>query len=218
MARKNSENIGFIGAGEQAKTHFLALMNVMPTIKKCFVSSRTLQSEKKFVEQMIKFYPKVQFVLCNSDYEKAIVDSDIIVTAISGQEKILKANWIKKGAFYCHVGGLEDEYEVAKKASKIVCDDWNVVKHRTQTISRMYKEGILKDNDIYGNLYEIVGKRKNGREKDDEFIYFNSVGLSYVDIALANDMYKKVINKKLGKMIKIQNMNMFDVNENKFIL
>ena len=45
---------------------------------------------------MLKFYPNVKFIPCNSNYEMAVINSDIIVTAISGQEPILKAKWIKK--------------------------------------------------------------------------------------------------------------------------
>ena len=41
---------------------------------------------------------------------------DIIVTAISGQDTILKAEWIKSGAFYCNVAGLEDVDAVELKA------------------------------------------------------------------------------------------------------
>lgn len=216
LARKDSKVIGFIGSGEQAKTHFLSIMSVMPNIEKCYVSSKSDNSERNFISQMSKFYPNIDFVPCNSNYKMAVINSDIIVTAISGQEPILKAKWIKKGAFYCHVGGWEDEYEVALKANKIVCDDWNVVKHRTQTISRMYKEGLLKDRDIYADLYEIVNKLKFGRQSEEEFIYFNAVGLSYVDIALANDIYIKVLANNLGKDVVIQEKNMFEIDIDKF--
>lgn len=209
LAKKNSETIGFIGSGEQAKSHFLSMMSVLPNIKICKVSSRSIDSELKFIKQMSNFYPNVKFIACNSNYKDA-ADADIIVTAISGQEKILQADWIKDGTFYCHVGGLEDDFSVALKANKIVCDDWNVVKHRTQTISQMYKQGILKDEDIYANLYEIVTNKKKGRENNKEFIYFNSVGLSYIDIALANWMYKKAISKGLGNTIDLQEKSMFD--------
>ena len=218
LAKSNSRTIGFIGSGEQAKAHFLTMLSTIKTIEECRISSRTEESEKKFIQQMSKFYPNIKFISCKSNHEKAIKDADIIVTAISAQEPVLKANWIKEGALYCHVAGYEDEYAVAKKADKIICDDWNVVKHRTQTISRMYKEGILKDEDIYGNLYEIVNNKKIGRENNNEFIYFNAVGLSYIDIALANDMYKKVVNKELGTEIKMQTTNMYDIDSKNFIL
>jgi len=80
----------------------------------------------------------------------------------------------------------------------------------------MYKEGILKDENIYANLYEIVNELKFGRQSDNEFIYFNAVGLSYVDIALANDMYKKVLAKNLGKDTTMQDKNMFEIDIDKF--
>lgn len=210
LASKKSEVIGFIGAGEQAKAHFLAMKEVLPQIKVCKVASRTSVSEEKFINQMKKFYPDVEFVACSGCCQMAAGDADIIVTAISSQEKVLQAEWIKEGAFYCHVAGLEDDFAVPLKASKIVCDDWNVVKHRTQTISQMYSQGILADKDIYANLSEIILGEKPGRENEKEFIYFNSVGLSYLDVSLSNWMYKTANSLGLGSWITMQEKSMFD--------
>ena len=81
----------------------------------------------------------------------------------------------------------------------------------------MYKAGVLKDADIYANLNEIIEGNKPGREDDNEFIYFNSVGLSFLDVALANWMYEKVEEKKLGTDFVLQNMSMFDIDE-KFVV
>lgn len=210
LAKKDAEVIGFIGAGEQSKAHFLTMMAVRPGIRECRIASRTAKSEQKFAEQMGRFYPEVSFVCCNSDYASAVNTADIIVTAISGQETILKAEWIKNGAFYCHVAGLEDEFAVAQKASKIVVDDWEVVKHRTQTISQMYQQGLLSDDDIYANLIDIITGKKAARENDREFIYFNSVGLSFLDIALATSMYERVTKKSLGSDVLMQEKSMFE--------
>lgn len=210
LARREPKNIGFIGTGEQAKSHFLAMKNVFPSIEKCSISANSEKSEELFIEQMSRFHSEVKFTAFHENYRNAVEDADIIITAISGQEPILKADWIKTGAFYCHVGGYEDEFAVAEKADKIVCDDWSVVKHRTQTISRMYKKGILLDSDIYANLYEIVAGHKVGREKDDEFIYYNGVGMSYVDVALANWMYEKAKEQGYGQIITLQDKSMFD--------
>lgn len=211
LVKKDSEVIGFIGAGEQAKSHLMAMKAACSTIKKCYVASRTEASENLFVEQMSRFYPDIIFEKCKSDYKKAVECADIIVTAISGQEKILQADWVKKGAFYCHVAGLEDDFSVPKKADKIVCDSWQVVKHRTQTISQMYQLGLLNDDDIYADLHEIVTKKKNARETEDEFIYFNSVGMSFVDTLLAYRMYQKCVDAEKGKIINLKEKSMFDL-------
>lgn len=210
LANPESQVMGIIGAGEQAKSHFLAMKAQFPGLAVCRVSSRTLESEQTFIRQMSRFHPDVEFVPCGGEHAAAICGADILVTAISGQAKLLQAEWIKAGATYFHVGGLEDDFAVPLKASKIVCDAWNVVKHRTQTISQMYQQGLLQDSDIHADLPEIVTGQKSGRETPDEFIYYNGVGLSYVDVALSNWMYRTARDKGLGQMITLQDKSMFD--------
>lgn len=192
LARKDSEIIGFLGSGEQAKMHLLAFSKVLPNLKECKVASRNPASEQTFVKQLQPLVPHIKISACNSDFEKAATGSDVVVTAISAQLPLLKAAWLKKGVYYNHVGGWEDEYEVPLISDKIVCDDWNSVKHRTQTISRLYQLGKLKDIDIYADLHEIAAGSKPGRETEEEIIYFNPVGLSYVDVAMAKAFYNKV--------------------------
>jgi len=205
LAPSKVETIGFIGSGEQAKTHFMVIKSLFKTIKTCKVSSRRASSEEAFIKELSAFFPDVSFEACNSNYEKATENADIIVTAISSQTPILKAEWIKKGCLYCHVGGFEDEFNVPLKADKIVCDHWESAKHRTQTISRMFKQNLLSDNDIYSDLDKIVSGERTGRTSDDEFIYFNAVGLSYVDVALSYHMYTMAVNKGTGTDWTFQN-------------
>jgi ornithine cyclodeaminase/alanine dehydrogenase-like protein (mu-crystallin family) len=140
----------------------------------------------------------------------AIDGADIIVTATSAQAPLLKAAWVKPGAFYSHVGGWEDEYAVAKNCDKIVCDDWETVKHRTQTLSRMYKDGALTDADIHADLVELATGAKPGRESATERIYFNAVGLAYVDVAIAVAMYERAVESGLGQNLQIQHEMIFE--------
>jgi ornithine cyclodeaminase/alanine dehydrogenase-like protein (mu-crystallin family) len=198
LSREDSRSIGFIGAGEQARRHLDLIKEVRPGLQRCCVSSRTDATVTSFIEEEKERHPNMEFIACGNDFGSAVQDADIIVTAISGQADVLKAKWIKAGAFYVHVAGWEDEYAVAKRAAKIVCDDWECVKHRTQTISRMYKEGVLQDADIYGNLEEIISGKKAGRENKSEFIYFCSVGLAFIDVMFAKYIYEKCKDRQLG--------------------
>lgn len=195
------ETIGIVGAGEEARMHFSLLKYMFPSIKECRVSSINTMIEYGFIDKFKDIVPDVRFIACNNDSYLCASNADIIVTAISGQSPVLKAKDITKGGLYIHVGGWEDEYGVALKADKIVCDDWQVVKHRSQTLCRMYKDGILKDSDIYANLSEIICGAKRGRENDDEFIYFNSVGLSYIDINFAYFIYQAAMRLELGHSV-----------------
>ncbi len=189
LSRENARTIGFIGAGKQARSHLDSIKAVRPGLKTCYVSSRSEETVESFIQEEREKHPDMEFIGCGDNYARAVGDADIIVTATSTQADLLKAKWVKKGATYIHVGGWEDEFAVAQMADKIVCDRWECVKHRGQTICRMYKAGLLSDEDIYSNIDEIISGMKHGREKEEEFIYFNSVGLAFIDVYIAKYIY-----------------------------
>lgn len=209
FARQDSKTIAFIGAGEQAKMHLLGMKTAVPSIEACRIAAKYAHEEAQFVAEMGRLFPDMRFATANTDAHKAMAGADILVTATSAQAPLLKAAWMKPGAFYSHIGGWEDEYDVAKQCDKIVCDDWETVKHRTQTLSRMYKDGHLSDDDIYANLVEVVAGEKAGRETAEERIYFNAVGLAYVDIAIAYAMYRRAKAAGSGQRLSIQETMIF---------
>ncbi len=210
LARKNSESIGFIGSGEQAKMHLIAMKTAVPTLSECRIGAKTGPEEEQFIREMSAVLPGMSFVAAETDLQKATAGADIIVTATSAQAPLLKAAWMKPGAFYSHVGGWEDEYAVAKQCDKIVCDDWETVKHRTQTLSRMYKDGELADSDIYGNLIDLVSGEKPGRQSDDERTYFNAVGLAYADVGIAYAMFRRALESGAGGELTLQETMIFE--------
>lgn len=210
LARQDSETIGFIGAGEQAKMHLIAMKTALPSLSLCRIAAKDPSEEVQFVEEMAAILPAMQFEIAESNLEYATKDADVIVTATSAQAPLLKAKWMKPGAFYSHIGGWEDEYAVAKSCDKIVCDDWETVKHRTQTLSRMYKDGELSDGDIHGNLVDLITGKLPGRESDDERTYFNAVGLAYVDVAIAMAMYERASEAGMGQDLQVQHEMIFE--------
>lgn len=209
LARRDSEVIGFIGAGEQAKMHLLSMKVTRPGLKECRVAAKTLVEEQEFIAELSPLFPDMRFIAAETHGRAAMNGADILVTATSAQAPLLKAEWMKPGAFYSHIGGWEDEYAVAQQCDKIVCDDWDTVTHRTQTLSRMYAEGLLSANDIHADLHELVSGSKPGREADDERIYFNAVGLAYIDVAIGLAMYRRALSARAGRRLDLQECMIF---------
>ena len=88
----------------------------------------------------------------------------------------------------------------------IVCDDWHALKHRgSPTIARMFEKGLLTDNDVHANLYEIITGEKQGRLNDNQFIYFNAIGLSYIDVSVATWLYNRAKAMGLGQAFDFSN-------------
>ncbi len=210
LAREDSEVIGFIGAGEQAKMHMLAMKSVRPSLKQCRVASKVAEEEHQFIDELAPLFPDMEFVAADTHSRRAMDGADILVTATSAQAPLLHAEWMKPGAFYSHIGGWEDEYEVALQCDKIVCDDWETVTHRTQTLSRMYKEGLISGSNIHADLHELVSGFKPGRESPDERIYFNAVGLAYVDVAIGLSLYHRAKAAGAGQELDLQHCMIFE--------
>lgn len=206
--------LGLLGSGEEAFMHLYVMCKLFPSITECRVSSRKASSEERFRDAATRLFPHINIVCCDSDYEKAASGADIIVTAISGQVPLLKADWVKPGAFYCHVGGIEDEYAVAQKADKIVCDSWEALKHRgSPTISHMYRDGVLSDSDIYAELDELVCGKKPGRESDAEFIYFNSIGMAFTDLFVSAFLLNVCDELGIGQPMERSAFNAFELSD-----
>ncbi len=210
LARQDATTIGFIGAGEQAKMHLLAMKTAVPSLERCLVAAKDAAEEANFQREMQPLLPGMTIEATASNLEAAVSPADIVVTATSAQAPLLKAAWLKEGVFYSHIGGWEDEYAVAHACQKIVCDDWETVKHRTQTLSRMYRDGELQDSDIYCDLSALLTGEKPGRESPAERIYFNAVGLAYTDIAIAYAMYQRACEAGMGQDLKIQHEMIFE--------
>ena len=210
LARRDSEVIGFIGAGEQAKMHLLSMKVVRPSLRECRVAAKTPAEEQRFIDELSPLFADMRFVGANTHGRAAMDGADILVTATSAQAPLLKAEWLREGAFYSHIGGWEDEYAVAQLCDKIVCDDWETVTHRTQTLSRMYSEGLLSAADIHADLHELVSGIKPGREHQRERIYFNAVGLAYIDVAIAQAMYQRATSAHIGRKLDLQQCMIFE--------
>lgn len=132
----------------------------------------------------------------------AVNDSEIIITATLAAEPIIHGEWIKPGTLMINMADYEYTYDCVQKANKIVVDTWVNIKHRLiSTVSLMYRDGLIKDEDIYAHLGEIINDKKPGRENEDEIIYFNAVGMGIEDIAVVARAYKKAKELGLGQIV-----------------
>jgi len=197
LARKDSRVLCLIGAGTQNRTQLMAVKTALPSIDTVKVYDLNYSRAERFIQEAAKEFD-ISFFAVTSP-EEAVRDSDVIVTATTATSPIVKYAWVKEGAFISNVGNHEVESEVLKRASKIIVDDWEKVKHRgVQTTAILFKEGKLSDEDIYANIGAIVAGDVPGRENLEELIFFNPVGLAIEDLIVANRIYKIAKIHNLG--------------------
>jgi ornithine cyclodeaminase len=65
------------------------------------------------------------------------------------------------------------------------------------------KEGAVNDDHIQGEIGEILMGKVRGRKSAEEITLFKSLGLAVEDLASANHIYKKAIEKGMGTQVEL---------------
>ncbi|MGI5963749.1 MAG: ornithine cyclodeaminase family protein [Lawsonibacter sp.] len=201
LSREDATVLTICGAGAQGRTQLEAALIVRPTIKKVYVYDIRLENSQRFAQEAKEKYPGVEVIPVESP-EQAVRESDITVCVTLANEPIVHSEWLKKGCLLMNLADYEVTYDCVRKADKIVVDNWDTIKHRmVSTVAMMWRDGIIKDEDIDAQLGQILTGAKKGRENDDQIIYFNAVGTGILDLAVTTRCYHKAM--ELGKGTKV---------------
>ncbi len=197
LARKDSKVFGFVGCGRQAYTQFLALKEIFE-IEKVKAYDVNERNAEKFVEFCRSW------VDADVKQVEDVCDCDVLTTTTPSRKPVVMNDWIKEGTHINAIGadapGKQELDEKILLRAKIVVDDLEQAMHGGE-INVAISKGILKPENIYASLGEIVAGLKAGRESDDEITVFDSTGLAIQDIAVAKVIYDKAV--ETGKGLKI---------------
>jgi ornithine cyclodeaminase/alanine dehydrogenase-like protein (mu-crystallin family) len=204
LSRKDSKIVGMIGAGRTARALLPAVSKVRDIVKVFVYAGRPQDYNYavKYSEEMseslgIDIYP-------SEDPESVVKKADILVTATKSIQPIVKGKWVNEG-LHINAIGADDPYKseldayTLKKADKLVID--YELSLETKEIRDAINQGILTRDDIYGHIGEIVSGKKPGREKASEITIFKDTGMTIPYVSLYDVIYKKVIEKNLGKIV-----------------
>ncbi len=197
LARDDAESIGFIGCGAQAYTQ----IDTSILIKKFKVFKAYDINETRRNDFINYVKNKYNLELKGKNDIEETCDADIITTTTPVNKPIVKNNWIKEGTHINAIGadapGKEELEPAILLRSKIIVDNWEQASHSGE-INVPLEKGIITKNNIYAELGEIVANIKKGRTSKDEITIFDSTGLAVQDIAVAQRVYQKATNNKVG--------------------
>ncbi len=201
LSRKNSETVGFVGTGNQARTQLLGIKEVIDIeeIKATSTQEKHTLAFKKEMEKIIScdIIPKKSV--------REVCDCDIIVTTTPSREPIVMNEWIADGTHINAIGadapGKEELDPKILKRAKVVVDDIPQASHSGEVNVPLSKK-LITEKDICCEIGEIVAGMKKARAKDSDITVFDSTGLAIQDVAAANMVYQKALGANMG--IKLQ--------------
>jgi alanine dehydrogenase len=192
LARKDSSIIGLIGAGVQAKTQAMAIAAVMPGIKEVKVFDLNSGTSAQFAKEM-GGQLKINVKAVDSIEQAAA--ADVVVTTTPSTRPVLLRQQVKPGTHINAIGadaaGKQELDMNILRDGKIIVDDVEQAAHSGEINVGLAKKMIRLD-DIYGTLGQVIAGMKQGRERDDEITVFDSTGLAIQDICCAKLVYERI--------------------------
>ena len=203
LASKDAGDLAIIGSGVQARSHIEA-MACARTIKRARIASFRFENARKFADEFGRRY---SFPIEPVDnVESAVRGADLIVTATTAAEPILKLEWISPGAHMNVVGSsipTTRELDGATIAAASLFVD-----RRESTINEggeylfALREGAIGPDHIRAEIGELLIGAKPGRASADEITVFKSLGLAVEDLASAAYLYHKAADHQAGTWVE----------------
>jgi ornithine cyclodeaminase/alanine dehydrogenase-like protein (mu-crystallin family) len=204
LARADAATVGCFGTGKQARTQLLAVCKVR-SIRNIHVHGRDADRRKQFAEQLAA-ETGVEVIPVENP-EQAARDRDIVITATSSREPVLRGEWLRAGQHLNLIGSnyiskAEADIEVFRKATIITVDSKDQAKAEAGDFAAPMSAGVLHWSDIQELAPLLVG-RYPGRESPEDITIFKSLGLGIEDIALAVKLIDLARQRGIGKQLDI---------------
>ncbi|HET9783580.1 MAG TPA: ornithine cyclodeaminase family protein [Terriglobales bacterium] len=200
LAPAQARRAAIVGAGVQARTQALGLTTACPQLEEIAIVARRPEAAAACVADCLRHWQLPVCVGSRQDLPQA----DIVVTATTAESPVLSADEVKPGALTVQIAGHECSFELVAACDKIVCDDWETVKHRgLPTPARMHAAGLLGDARIHANLPQLLTGARPGRESEQERIHFAHIGLGLGDVAWGAAVYQQAQQRRLGQRLEL---------------
>jgi alanine dehydrogenase len=207
LARPDSQTLTICGCGNQGRVSFSALHDLF-SFEEVFAYDLDHAQAERFASELSGETPAKATAV--SDLEKAVRESDIIVTCSPAKQFFLKKAWVRPGTFIAAVGAdSENKQELEPTLliqSKLVVD----MLEQAASIGELHhsiESNLMTKADVHAELGEVVAGLKPGRSSSDEITIFDSTGMALQDVIVAAAVYEKAITNRLGQLIDFGSEN-----------
>jgi ornithine cyclodeaminase/alanine dehydrogenase-like protein (mu-crystallin family) len=196
LARPDSSVATLCGCGQQAATQLRALSAVLP-LRKIYAFDLNGAAAQSFASNFAEEF-EIEVV---SDLRSALRRSDVCITCTTATEFFVRKEDISPGTFIAAVGADDSHKQEIDPAllafAKVVADSLE----QCCTIGDTHHaiaQGLMRKQDVYAELSEIVAGGKPGRTSDAEITIFDSTGVAIEDAVAAVAVYEKACQGQVG--------------------
>ena len=202
LARRGAKVLGHIGARGTAFSN-VVMLDAELDLEEIRVTSRRPESREAFGAALEEELGKPVRVVESA--EEAVRGADVVVeaTRLVEPQPLLRTEWVEPGALVVPYGTISAvELSLTSVMDKIVVDDWGQCRTgRFGALRPHVDQGLLSEENLHGELGQIVAGSRPGRERDDERILFWHRGLATTDLAVGHLLYERAVERGVGTML-----------------
>jgi ornithine cyclodeaminase len=203
LARADACELAIIGAGVQARSH-LAAISCVRQIRRARIASRRFDHAQRLASDVQEHFDFP--VNAVESVQSAVADADVIVTATTSLEPVLRREWISPGSHINAVGTFSPKAREIDTATMVAASLF--VDRRESALNEAgdyliaAAEGVIGPDHIRAELGEVLIGTAPGRTTADEITVFKSLGLAVEDLAAAAYLYQKAKQQHAGTWVE----------------
>lgn len=202
LANPDAKVAAIFGAGAQGRTQLLAVCEAR-NIEKVFIFDLNSDVVSAFIAEMSG---QVSAKLLKGESNDCLKEVDVICTVTTSPRPLFKLSELKGGVHINAIGSFKptmNEIEGAiVAASELYLDHKESVVAESGDIINPLRDGLITESHIKGEIGDLVNGKIGGRSDSSRITLFKSVGVAAQDLATANWVYRKSVEKDLGQTVR----------------
>jgi alanine dehydrogenase len=196
LARGGASSLGVIGCGWQAESQVACIRAALPQVERVVAYCRTEEHLRAFCEE---------HGAEPGESHQDPAACDVVVTATTSRDPVLRGEWLRAGALVCAVGandGRRRELDnvVLERAALVCCDSLEQARLESGDLIEPVEAGVLDWLEVH-ELQEVVAGELPGRQADDDIVVFKSNGIAAWDIAIGAAALEKARARGAGTQV-----------------
>ena len=196
LAREGAASLGVIGCGWQARSQVACIRAAVPKIERVVAYCRTEEALRAFCAEVGAEA---------AETHRDAAQQDVVVTATTSKDPVLRGEWLRAGALVCAIGANEPRAReldnvVLERAAFVCCDSREQARQESGDLIEPVEGGVLDWLEVH-ELQEVVAGELSGRQSEDDIVLFKSNGIAAWDVAIAAAALERARERGVGQNV-----------------
>ncbi|MCE0451712.1 ornithine cyclodeaminase family protein [Brevibacillus sp. AF8] len=207
LAKKNAQSCAVLGCGAQSIGQIQAVMEVR-ALTNIYLYNRTREKADEMKQTLLSLYPEWQGeVTVMDDANEAVANAEIVICSTKATSPLFDGTHLRPGTHINAIGAflphMQEVDLTTVQNSKVVVDTLEGARHEAGDLLIPIERGEWSFEQMHAELGDILIGKKPGRENDEEITLYKSVGIAYLDTAVAKTVFERAKANGIGTEISL---------------